>query len=189
MKGIEEVFKRWGNHSSRCCYIIACIFFAWLSPSSASSFHLGGKANSANYSDEATLGDIIGTSTAAHVTLKSGFIGQLYETQSLAVTAAPPAVVESGTTQMSAVATMDDDTLVRLGGSEVKWSVLDGPLAGISLSGLATASEVFIHAPATVRGRWDEIAGDLTLTVLNANVASPNGVVSVKFRTFYFQRR
>jgi hypothetical protein len=49
--------------------------------------------------------------------LKSGFIGQLDEARSLAVSAAPAAVVESGTTQLSAVATMDDDSLVRLGGS------------------------------------------------------------------------
>lgn len=130
---------------------------------------------SANYSNEATLGDIVGTSTADHVTLNSGFIGQLYEAKQIAVTASPPAVVEGATTQLRAVATMDDETLVRLSGSEVKWSVLDGLLAGISPSGLATAGEVFLHAPATVRGRWDGIAGDLTLTVLNANVATPDG--------------
>lgn len=79
----------------------------------------GGKATSTNYSDEATVGDIVGVSTgpSTGVTLKSGFIGQLYEARSLAVSAAPAAVVESGTTQLSAVATMDDDSLVRLGGS------------------------------------------------------------------------
>ena len=113
----------------------------------------GGKATSTNYSDEATVGDIVGVSSgpSAGVTLKSGFIGQLYEARSLAVSAAPAAVVESGTTQLSAVATMDDDTLVRLGGSDAKWAVQAGPLAGITLSGLATAGEVFINAPATVR--------------------------------------
>jgi hypothetical protein len=133
------------------------------------------KATSANYSDEATVGDIVGVSTgpSAGLTLKSGFIGQLYEARSLAVSALPAAVLESGTTQLSAVATMDDDSLVRLGGSDAKWAVQDGPLAGISLSGLATAGEVFINAPATVRARWDGIAGDLTLTVLNANVTTP----------------
>jgi hypothetical protein len=141
----------------------------------------GGKATSANYSDEATVGDIVGTSTGASavVTLKSGFIGQLYEARSLAVSAAPAAVVESGTTQLSAVATMDDDSLVRLGGSDAKWSVQAGPLAGITLSGLATAGEVFINAPATVRARWDGISGDLTLTVLNANVTPPGDAVEV----------
>jgi hypothetical protein len=145
------------------------------SATSIESLTSGGKATSANYSDEATVGDIVGTSTGAgaSVSLKSGFIGQLYEARSLAVSAAPAAVMESGTTQLSSVATMDDDSLVRLGGSDAKWAVQAGPLAGITLSGLATASEVFINAPATVRARWDGISGDLTLTVLNANVTTP----------------
>jgi hypothetical protein len=88
-------------------------------PTPCNTSDTGGKATSANYSDEATVGDIVGTSTGAgaSVSLKSGFIGQLDEARSLAVSAAPAAVVESGTTQLSAVATMDDDSLVRLGGS------------------------------------------------------------------------
>lgn len=139
----------------------------------------GGKATSARYTDEATIGEIVGTATGAGVTLNSGFIGQLYEARSLAVNAAPAAVVESGTTQLSAVATMDDDSLVRLGGSDAQWSVHSGPLAGITLSGLATAGEVFVNAPATVRAQWDGISGDLILTVLNENVAGPSDAVEV----------
>ena len=139
------------------------------------------RATSANYTDDGSLGDVSGASSvvAPALTLKSGFIGQLYEARSLAVSAAPAAVVESGMTQLSAVATMDDDTLVRLGGSDAKWAVQAGPLAGITLSGLATAGEVFINAPATVRAQWDGISGDLTLTVLNANVTPPGDAVEV----------
>lgn len=136
----------------------------------------GSHAASANYTDDGSLGDVSGVSSVAApaLTLKSGFIGQLYEAKSLAVSALPAAVVESGTTQLSVVATMDDDSLVRLSGSDAKWAVQAGPLAGITLSGLATAGEVFINAPATVRARWDGISGDLTLTVLNANAAKPD---------------
>jgi len=141
----------------------------------------GGRVSSANYTDDGSLGDVTGVSSVAApaLTLKSGFIGQLYEARSLAVSAAPAAVVESGTTQLSALATMDDDSLVRLGGSDATWALQDGPLAGITLSGLATAGEVFINAPATVRARWDGISGDLTLTVLNANVTTPGGEAEV----------
>jgi hypothetical protein len=141
----------------------------------------GSRAASANYTDDGSLGDVSGVSSvvAPALSLKSGFIGQLYEARSLAVSAAPAAVVESGTTQLSAVATMDDDSLVRLGGNDAKWAVQAGPLAGITLSGLATAGEVFINAPATVRARWDGISGDLTLTVLNANVTPPGDAVEV----------
>lgn len=139
------------------------------------TLYSGGKASSANYSDEATLGDIVGVSAApaAGVTLKSGFIGQLYEVESLAVGAQPAVVAEGGTSQLSAVATMDDDSLVRLGGSDAQWSVLDGPLTGISPGGLATAGRVFVNAPATVRGTWLDVHGDVTLTVLNVNSAMP----------------
>jgi hypothetical protein len=137
----------------------------------------GGKATSTNYTDEATIGEIMDTSNVqgTGIALKSGFIGQLYEARSLALSATPAAVQESATTQLRVVATMDDDSLVRLGPSDAKWSVQDGPLTDISLSGLARAGEVFINAPATVRARWDGIAGDLTLTVLNANAAKPDG--------------
>ena len=87
----------------------------------AATLSSGGKATSANYSDEATVGDIVGVSTgpSAGVSMKSGFIGQLYEARSLAVSATPAAVLESGTTQLSAVATMHDDSLVRLGGIHI----------------------------------------------------------------------
>ena len=46
-----------------------------------STLSSGGKATSTNYSDEATVGDIVGVSagTSVGVTLKSGFIGQLEE--------------------------------------------------------------------------------------------------------------
>jgi hypothetical protein len=58
------------------------------------------KATSANYSDEATVGDIVGvaTGTNAGLIMKSSFFGQLYEARSLAVSALP-----------AAMATMDDD--------------------------------------------------------------------------------
>ena len=58
----------------------------------------GGKATSARYTDEATVGEIVGSATGASASMKSGFVGQLYEVRSLAVSAAP-----------AAVATIDDD--------------------------------------------------------------------------------
>lgn len=135
----------------------------------------GGKTTSANYSDEATIGDIVGVSAAssADVTLKSGFVGQLYEVETVEVAADPAVVVEGGTAQLRAVAAMDDESLVRLGGGDAQWSVLQGPITGISPGGLATAGAVFVNAPASVRGTWLGVPGDVTLTVLNVNSAVP----------------
>ncbi|MFZ4595934.1 MAG: hypothetical protein ACOYOF_16870 [Verrucomicrobiaceae bacterium] len=133
---------------------------------------------STNYSEDGSLGDVVGLSGAASAgTVKHGFMGQLYEAQSLAVTANPSSVIESLTNQLTGVATMDDGSLINLSFSDPLWSVIDGPLAGISANGLATAGEVFINAPATVRGSWWGIHGDLTLTVLNNNVAPPGTTV------------
>jgi hypothetical protein len=72
---------------------------------------------------------------------------------------------------------MDDGTLVRLAGSDAKWSVVNGAITGITSEGVATAGLVFINAPATVRGRWDGVTGDLVLSVLNLNVTPPGNVV------------
>lgn len=139
----------------------------------------GGAAFSSSYTDDGSLGDGFDTSSvvSGRRIVKSGFIGQLYEAESLTLAADPAAVIEGTTTQLSAVATMDDDTLVRLSGSDAKWSVMEGAITGITSGGLATAGLVFINAPATVRGRWDGVTGDLVLTVLNLNVMPPRNAV------------
>lgn len=112
----------------------------------------GGRAMSVNYSDDGSMGEVVGLSTNASplLAMKHGFIGQLYEVQSLAVTTSPAAVNEGQTTQLSTVATMDDGSLISLGGSDAQWSILSGLVVGISSAGLATAGEVFINAPAAV---------------------------------------
>jgi hypothetical protein len=78
----------------------------------------GGKATSTNYSDKAAVGDFVEVcmGAGAVVALKLVVIGMLDMTRSLAVSAAPAAVVESGTTELSALATMEDDSPMWLGG-------------------------------------------------------------------------
>ncbi len=164
-------------------YSLGAGMLAQAGPRSSASFAVpadvlsstGGKASSVNYSETGSLNDGLdgGAVSAGSTSLLPGFMGQLYETRLLSVTASPPSIVEGASTQLKAVATLHDDTLTHLGNTEVKWSVQSGPLAGITLAGLATAGEVLINAPATARGRWDGIAGDLTLMVLNANANPP----------------
>lgn len=140
----------------------------------------GSKTTSANYTEFGSISE--GFDTASVVSngriVKAGFLGQVFHAQSLALSANPAAVVERTSTQLSAVATMDDDTLVRLTGSDAKWSVVNGAITGITNEGVATAGHVFINAPATVRGGWDGVTGDLVLTVLNLNVNPPGNVVT-----------
>ncbi|MCB1065996.1 MAG: hypothetical protein KDN20_24150, partial [Verrucomicrobiae bacterium] len=137
----------------------------------------GGIATSASFSAETSTGSGIagGVSnvTTGGVQAKGGYTGQLYDAQSLAVAADPAAVNEKSTTQLSAVATMDDDTLINVGESGIIWSILDGPITGIDSAGLASVGEVFFNGPASVRGSFDGIDSDLVLTILNVKLDTP----------------
>lgn len=135
----------------------------------------GGRSSSANYTNDASMGGFGGESEAlpAAEVARHGFMGQLYEAQSLVVSAAPGSVVEKQQTQLSGVVTMTDDTTVNLAGSELQWSLESGPITGIDSTGKATAGEVFVNAPAVIRGFWDGVQGEVALTVLNANVTPP----------------
>ncbi len=176
-----------GKFIGLMAYLLAALPPAHAEPRSSASYSIstdtanaaGGRAMSANYSDDGSMGDVVGVSATASpvLAMKHGFIGQLYETQSLAITASPASVNEGLTTQLSAVAALDDGSQINLGSSDALWSVLNGPLVGITSGGLATAGEVFINAPASVQGTWNGINGSLTLTVLNTNVVPPGDTV------------
>ena len=139
----------------------------------------GGRSATADYTNDSSIGGEFDLSAASapEQSFRQGYIGQLYEAQAIELVATPASVTEGLTTQLTGMATMDDDTLVRLLGGDPVWSVVNGPITGIALNGNATAGEVFINAPATVRGSWDGIEGDLVLTVLNANLLPPGNEV------------
>lgn len=146
----------------------------------AEAFSAGARAASASYTEDGSIEDIGGvvTTITPAETVRHGFIGQLYDTKSLEVSASPASVVESHTTQLSAVATMDDGSKVLVPWTETSWLVVSGPVTGISTSGLATAGEVFINAPATVRGGWSGVVDDLEIVVINDNSSAPGDVTS-----------
>jgi hypothetical protein len=160
----------------------ALLFLLLVIPATAATyttqtFDNGGHTRtSASYSLESSTGGIIGLSASPTHTLKHGFAGQLTEAQSLLISADPEAITEDTTSQLSGTATMTDGSTTHLSGSEVQWSVVSGPISAITSSGLATADQVIINAPATVRGRWDGISGEVIITVLNSvtqRVATP----------------
>ncbi|MES2596699.1 MAG: hypothetical protein V4662_15260 [Verrucomicrobiota bacterium] len=164
---------------ARACLALA-LWSSWLPCVCAQSAFpsASGRAGSATYSDIGTLGEAFDTRsvTAPQITARQGFAGQLYEPKTLSLSANPASVVEGATTQLSATATMDDETLVRLGNSEPTWTVREGPMAGISTSGIATAAQVFINSPSKVRGAWQGAIGELTVIVLDTSVTPPGPV-------------
>lgn len=129
----------------------------------------GSHSTSAAYTNDGSAGVVVGFSTVASPseTAKIGYIGQLYEVTAVQPTAAPATVNEGTTRQLAATATFDDATTAALLGNDLSWSVVNGPLTGISSSGLATAGNVYEDTAATVQGSHRGVAGTLGLTVLN----------------------
>lgn len=134
----------------------------------------GLRASSASYNNDGTAGGIDGISNIASPSenLKQGYAAQLYEQIGLSISAPPSNNVNEGTTrQLQAAPLLDDTTtLTPLDPSTVTWSVVNGPITGISASGLATAGTVYQDTLGTVGGTAQGLSGQLALTILNVNV-------------------
>jgi hypothetical protein len=129
----------------------------------------GNHATSANYSSDASAATISGVSTASPPeTLKQGYIAQLFEITGLTLSAQSNPVNEGATDQLSATQLLDDATLLTVSPASVTWSVLNGPLTGIDVNGLATAATVYQDTLATAQGTLG-FAATLPLTVKNVN--------------------
>ncbi len=129
----------------------------------------GRRASSAAYSNDGCVGGVAGVgSVAAPVeTAKHGYVGQLYEVRTLALSADPTNVDEGGTRQLVASAILDDSSVMNVAGTRVSWSVLSGPLASIDNSGLASADNVYEDTPATAQGTWYGQSASIGLLVRN----------------------
>jgi hypothetical protein len=129
----------------------------------------GRRATSVNYSNDGSAGGVTGIANVGSPaeTAKSGYLGQLYEITAVQVAATPTTVNEGSTRQLAASATLDDATTLATLASSVAWSVVSGPVASISGSGLATAGHVYQDTAATVQGSYFGSSSTLGLTILN----------------------
>lgn len=129
----------------------------------------GKRATSVNYTNDGSAGGVTGISSVASPaeTAKSGYLGQLYEVTAVQVTATPTTLNEGSTRQLAAAATLDDGTMLASLASAVSWSVVSGPVTGISSSGLATAGHVYQDTAATVQGSYFGASSTLGLSILN----------------------
>lgn len=129
----------------------------------------GNRATSASYTNDGSAGLVAGISTLALPagTAKGGYIGQLFDVVGFTVNASPLTVDEGETRQVSGAELLDDATLLAVDAATVAWGIINGPLADISASGLATAGLVFQDTSATVEGTFGEFTGTLDLTVLD----------------------
>jgi len=127
----------------------------------------GGVITSAKYTVTGGIG-VIGTDCSAGSVSNSG--GCVYLQPSLktiAVVSSSPSANEDGTGQLSAVATMDDETLTLLTGSEVSWTAPVFPITAITSNGVATLSAVYQDTVGSFSGHYSGISDSGTLQVLN----------------------
>ena len=142
----------------------------------------GHSTTSSLYSMSGSLNSLSGISTAASpsVTMRQGYIGQLYNVTSLTVTAVPLVVDEMGASQLSATANLDDDTVLVLNGSNVSW-MAGFPIASINAGGLATAASVYTFASGSVSGYYLGASDSVSLLVVN-----PNDGIPISWEIEYF---
>jgi len=99
---------------------------------------------------------------------KSGYVGQIYDVTGLSVSAGTSSVNETATLQLAAAQLLDDTSLLALNANAVAWSVVSGPITGISSAGLATTGAVYQNTPASVQGAFASLTGTLNLTVVDS---------------------
>ena len=98
----------------------------------------GRRATSAAYTHDGSIGGIAGVGTvAAPVEVaKHGYLGQIYNATSLALSANLTNVNEGATRQLAARALLDDGTTLNLAPAAVAWSPAISPIQSISAGGL-----------------------------------------------------
>ena len=132
----------------------------------------GAGSSSAAYRNVGSSGGVTGISSVVSPAevAKQGYIGQLFETVGFSVSAAQNFVNEGTTLQLTAGQLLDDATTLSVNPSLVTWSVLNGPLASINATGLATAQIVYQDSGAVAKGVYQSITGQFPLTVRNVNI-------------------
>ena len=129
---------------------------------------VGGRpATSASYNNVGSVSPLAGTAGAASppVTTKAGYAGQIVEVKGLVLNSATPSVNETAMLQFGAWQILDDLTYLAVSATGVTWSVVTGPVTGISTVGIATAGVVYQNTPATVQGTFGGFIGSLNITV------------------------
>jgi len=142
----------------------------------ADSADAGGiQVTAANYANSGSVGGVTGLATVASPseTVKSGYIGQLYQVTGLSL--ASTFVADGVTQQLAATQTLDDGTTIVLLGGTQTWTVTSGQLpAGLTLdpstgviSGTTTGSGTFSFTIGVTDGLGDSAHQTFTGTVLS----------------------
>jgi len=162
------------------CWMFLATVAAHAGPRSSTNYTIitdtndggGTRTTSAAYTNDGSAGSIAGLGTVASPAevARHGYAGQLYDIVGLAVNSASVSnqVNETATLQLAAWQVLDDTSYLTVNANGVAWSVVSGPVTGISSGGLATAGAVYQNTAATVQGIFGGLTGTLNLTVLDS---------------------
>lgn len=150
--------------------------FAWSGTTALSTLDGGGQSTtSPNYTMSGSVSSVGGVSSAVSppVTVRHGYIGQLYEVTNLVITASPAPVSEGSNSQLTATATLDDGTVLVVAGSNVSWGAATYPIASINADGLLTAASVSTDTDGTVSGYYLGASNVFVIEVTQVPSATP----------------
>ena len=132
----------------------------------------GAPAVSAAYAGVGSVGTAGGLSSAtaaAQITVKGGYLGQLFEITGLQLAADLAVIPEAAARQLRAALTLDDATTLSLALPSVSWAAVSGPVASVLPGGLLTAGTVYQDTPAQVAATYGGTVWPLALTIQNVN--------------------
>lgn len=118
---------------------------------------------------DSAIGGLGGSASVGTLLARHGVVGQLTDVASVGVSASATTVNEGATSQLSALATFTDGTVLPLAAASVAWSASGGGLASVNAAGLATAAIVYQNTNGIARADYLGQFGTLTLSVLNVN--------------------
>jgi len=148
---------------------------AALAASTTASLDAGGKrVTSSRYTIDGSVGSLggISTATAPSVMVRDGYAGQLYELQSIIISASLTNVIETGTSQLTVIGVLNDGTFLSISPTNAIWSVVSGPLISITANGKAISTNVYQNTAATVSAAYQGVSATLTFTVSPFSILS-----------------
>lgn len=158
--------------------VALCLMLGWPSAVFADTYFGtldsgGRRGTNGNLTMDASLGGLggLGALGAPVDTVKSGYIGQLYEVTNLLLTASPTTVVSGQASQLSGTAVLDDATYLALAGSNITWNSAAFPIASISPAGLAATGYVTSNTTAIASGSFLGVFGPVGFVVTPTNHA------------------
>ncbi len=128
----------------------------------------GQRVTSSSYAIQGSITSVTGvsenTSPVATVA-RHGFIGQLYELLGYGLLASDFYPPEEGSTQILPVRTADDGTNLVIPTTGFTFAGLEGPITGISPTGLVETASIYEDTPAIVGATSPLFAGQLQLSL------------------------